>query len=372
MKSKYLWLGTSLVLVSACAPKSESRLKEAWNAANNPSKMMVVPEEFETNFDKLPTEGLPSKMPWSDHYWPTYHGGITYRWNDIKSKQLSYLIANTPGLTLAGQLDNEVELQKARSEVLGYTPFSKEHLEAMGERQRTALIATLSPAEKLDIYRGAYDYPTVKSERERTEIFSTLRTLPNEDANEFKPNPSYKEGYKIPLWYGICHAWAPATIHFYEPGPLTVKSKDGFEVRWAASDIKALLSHIIDVRASQQRSRGFMGERCNNDMGESAKRLLRSLIDGVEMGKLSSIEKQVDALIEADLFDYPTTLTVASYFYNYASTQEEAKLAFQELFERMQTRLSSGSSVREKMKLAYESSLSNFPDAGTPNKLDVN
>ncbi len=370
MKNNYRLLGAGLFLVSACVPKSESRLKETWNAANNPVKMMAEKNEFETNFAKLPTSGRPSKMPWSDHYWPTYHGGIAYRWDDAKTKQLSQLVYNSTDRKFAGQLDNDVQLQKARSEVLGFNPYTKEQLEAMDKDQRSKLISTLSPAEKLDIYRGAFDYPTVKSERERTEILSTLRTLPNAEGTGFNPNPEYKEGNKIPTWFGICHAWAPATILFEEPGPLTVQSTDGYEIRWAASDIKALLSHAIDVDSSQQRTNDFMAERCNNDMSASAQKQLLELVDGLEMGKLASIEKQVNALVELRLYDYPTNLAIASYFYNYAPTQEEAKLGFQKLFERFQDRFDPNSSTRQKLKVAYANSLTHFPKAGKPEELD--
>jgi hypothetical protein len=371
MKNNLLAIGMGLSLITGCQPKaSRSHLNEAWNAANNPVVMMAVKNEFETDFTKLPTSGRPSKMPWSDHYWPTYHGGISYRWGDAKSKKLDKMVRQSSDEQFAGQLDDNEALQKLRSEVLGYATYSKDQLAAMDKEQRASLIATLSPAEKIDIYRGAFDYPTVKSERDRTAILATLRTLPSAQGDVFEPNPKYEKGKKIPTWFGICHAWAPATILFDEPGPLTLESKDGFEVRMAGSDIKALLSHIIDADSSQQRTDSFMAERCNNDLSSSAEEELIAIFNGLEAGSLVSIDKQVNALIELSKFDYPTNLAIASHFYSFAPSQEEAKLGFQKLFERLQNRLSAGSSLRKKLGLAYIDSLKNFASAGKPEDLD--
>ncbi|RYZ52499.1 MAG: hypothetical protein EOP07_19500 [Proteobacteria bacterium] len=359
-----------LSLLFACQPTENSVVKDAWNAENNPTIMMSVKNEFETNFDNLPLSGRPNKMPWSDHYWPTYHGGITYRWGQTKTKQLDKLIASSSDRQFAGQLDNNANLQKMRSEVLGYMPYSKAQLDKMSRSERTKLIATLSPAEKLDIYRGAFDYPTVEAERNRTEIFSTLRTIPSETGETFVPNADFVQDEKIPTWFGLCHAWAPATILFDEPGPLTVQSKDGFEVQMAASDIKALLTYVIDESPSQQRTQSFLAERCNNDLGDDSKKELEALVDATKLSDLDSINEQITAISNMRKFDTVTTLIVASHFYTFAPSLEAAQTAFQKLYERTQNRLKVGSSDRKKLAIAYEASLKNFADAGQADKID--
>lgn len=361
----------SSLLMAACQPQNLSTTKDAWNAANNPVIMMAVKNEFETKFGNLPLAGRPSKMPWSDHYWPTYHGGITYRWADSKSKQLDKAVRESTDREFAGQLDNNEALQKLRSEVLGYQPYTKDQLLALSESDRNKLIASLSPAEKLDIYRSAFDYPTVKSERERTAILATLRTLPQESGEATLPNPNFEEGKKIPTWFGICHSWAPATILFDEPGPLTLESKDGFKVAMAGSDIKALLSHVLDVDSSQQRTSPFMAERCNNDTGAGTKEKLTEIYRGLTLGDKESVNKQIELLLDLSGLDFPTKLAAASHMLNHLPTQEEAKLNFQKLFERMQNRLSAGSSVRKKLAIAYVESLKNFAKAGKPDTLDI-
>lgn len=370
MNIKILWPLAAGLTLAACQPQSTSQVKDAWNEANNPVIMMAVKNEFETKFSKLPAAGRPSKMPWSDHYWPTYHGGLTYRWADAKTKRLDKAVSSSSDRQFAGQLDDNETLQTLRSEVLGYVPYTKEQLASLSASKRKALIATLSPAEKLDIYRGAFDYPTVTAERERTDILATLRTLPGSDNETFSPNESYVEGKKIPTWFGLCHAWAPATVLFEEPGPITLESKDGFEVPMAGSDVKALLTYVLDVDPSQQGTRTFLAERCNNDLGETAQGELSALIDGLVPGSLEQIDTQIAALEKLSKYDAATNLSIASYFYNFAPSQDEAKVAFQKLFERMQNRYRSGTSMRNKLGSVYSASLKNFPHAGKAEELD--
>jgi hypothetical protein len=72
--------------------------------------------------------------PWSDTYWPSYLSGIAHRWNSATPNDFKYKT-----LSLA-QLKNA----------------------------SAATLKQLSPAEKLDILSARYDYPTVRSEWQRT------------------------------------------------------------------------------------------------------------------------------------------------------------------------------------------------------------
>ncbi|RLN90123.1 hypothetical protein BBJ28_00010118 [Nothophytophthora sp. Chile5] len=51
-----------------------------------------------------------------------------------------------------------------------------------------------------------------------------------------------QQGYCIPTWFGICHAWAPAAL--LEPEPRCAVEKNG--VTFQPMDIKALLSEVYD------------------------------------------------------------------------------------------------------------------------------
>ena len=49
---------------------------------NDPLRMDPT---FETQFDRLPTDGSAKKLPWTDTYWPKNKGGISYRWQTGES-----------------------------------------------------------------------------------------------------------------------------------------------------------------------------------------------------------------------------------------------------------------------------------------------
>ncbi len=75
-----------------------------------------------------------TRDPWSDTYWPSFQSGVAHRWYSPKPNDFRYKT-----LTLA-QLKNA----------------------SLSDLQQ------LSPAEKIDIFSSRFDYPTVKSEWQRT------------------------------------------------------------------------------------------------------------------------------------------------------------------------------------------------------------
>lgn len=198
---------TLLVLLGACGkPRAasqtqDSRINEAWNTPNNPASLA---DSLVSDFSKLPLKGSLTKTPWTDTYWPNHLGGISYRWNDpsfSKDEQFTYI-------------------PFTKAEALGLTP---------------AAIAKLSPAEKYDLYRGDYTFPTVASER--------LRVDP-----------------KDPTWAGICHGWAAVALIFEEPQPVTLKNPDGIEVPFGSADVKALLSYYQTIAKPAART---VSTRCD-------------------------------------------------------------------------------------------------------------
>lgn len=313
--------GLLLALLAGCEAPQTSQVKDEWDAANNPVTMMASANAFETRYSALPKSGRPERAPWSDNYWPTYQGGVAHRWNWDKTDKLDRLEARSSDRLYRGQLDDNEDLQKLRSEVYGYSTYSKDQLMAMSEEERQAVIRTLSPAEKYDIYRGDFEYTTVKAERERTGIQQTLRD-----------NPDYKQGKTIETWFGICHAWAPATILFKEPGALTVESKDQIKVEFGASDVKALLSHMIDVDNDQTRFNTFMGTRCNSDISQNnVTRLDKEIFGGLESKNNETVEKAIEALFKETSIDVAVKMGLVPYILAYADTAEYAQKRFNEV-----------------------------------------
>lgn len=171
-----------------------------WNGWNDPLKM---DRDFEVNFHKLPLTGnLEGEgLGWPGYYWANNKGGIAHRWRSSNPNDFEY---RSPKL-------NEI-LSSDRK--------------ALDE---------LSPAEKYDLFMGRYDYPTV------SQVWGQTR-----------------EGHKD--WYGICHGVSPSSLNHPEPMAKTVVNKDGIEIPFHSSDVKALLAYyyakISDSKMVQ------VGKRC--------------------------------------------------------------------------------------------------------------
>lgn len=234
----------SFLVVSSCGPSEmESRMKSAWDGWNDPTILeeMGIGEmsKFSTKLDELPVSGsLDLAGIWSDDYWPTFQGGISHRWSypGWKSQDKS-----------AYNLLSRDEVVNASKEVLNY----------------------LSPSEKYDVLQNDYDFSLTKFERQRTGVLKT-----------FRERPEFEEDYDIPTWEGLCHGWAPATIEFAEPHPVSYKNAEGIEIKMYSSDIKALLTFMYHYQSPKST---ILGKRCNEDPPEE----MDALYYRVENGEIS-------------------------------------------------------------------------------------
>ncbi|MBF0359785.1 MAG: hypothetical protein HQK49_02185 [Oligoflexia bacterium] len=171
----------------------------SWDESDDPD---IIQQEdsnytYEYNFYRLPTQGKISHLPWTDSYWPHNRRGLAYRYATKRSAERFYSLSEV----------KKMSLQQ---------------------------LATLSPAEKYDIYMGRFDYPLTNEEFERT-------------------------SYDSPEWEGICNGWAPASLAFKEPKPVTLVGANGIQVPFGSSDIKGLLSLFIAEKSGQ--SSYFVGTR---------------------------------------------------------------------------------------------------------------
>lgn len=213
---KNIVLVSSLMgLALACGVNEGSKLLEEWNSANDPTEITGV--EINKKLSELPDSGELEVLPWADDYWATYQGGLSYRWqvNDFS-----------------------------------YDILSKE--EAL-----TAETRALSPAEKYDLFVGREDFPLTRSERVRTEVLKTV-----------EGHPSYEEGFEIATWQGLCHGWAPASVNFQEPKPVTVVGANGRAIEFGSADIKGLLTYYQQYEGNRSTRTEFMSERCNESFSE--------------------------------------------------------------------------------------------------------
>lgn len=210
--------------IQACGPSPTSSPKEAWDTFNRPGLLDVKDQsyasEYVYNWQDLPLKGELTSRPWSDDYWPTYRGGISYRWHQLSEEG-------------ANRYTYEMK------------PMQDLKLEDMYE---------LSPAEKLDIFISDDKYPNTMGERLRTNVFKTVEGTAEYDAD-----------FTIPTWEGLCHAWAPASLIFQEPRPVTVTNDQGRQIPFGASDVKALLAYLLHRNST---AGGFLGQRCNKNFAE--------------------------------------------------------------------------------------------------------
>lgn len=176
-----------------------------WNAINDPSQMNA---NYNYKFDQLPLKGRVSEshMPWSDNYWESDWGGISFRWNTVSEGQ------RDPDPS-APDMPNKANLFK-------YVPPTKAQVAQMSK----ADLMNLSPAEKYDILMGRFDYPTVQAERKRVS--------PKDDS-----------------WHGLCHGWVPAAINHSEPQPTELTGATGIVVPFGSADLKGLLDYYYGVTA---------------------------------------------------------------------------------------------------------------------------
>jgi hypothetical protein len=215
-----------------------------WDEKNKPE---LFEFDYDRNFKGLPLTGQLQKLPWSGYYWPTNEGGITYRWNK-----------ETDG----------------PEEKYGYDLLTEEAISSADSK-------TLSPAEKFDIFIGQTSFPLTNYERNRTNIMKTVAGSSN-----------FQEGFKIPTWEGLCHAWAPATLAYDNPEPVTLKGENGKEMSFGSSDIKALLTYHLHNSKSPKTS--FLGSRCNFDFKKLKEKLKNNEITKEEYEKSINAKECTD------------------------------------------------------------------------------
>jgi hypothetical protein len=192
-----LFLFSSLAFSQYYRPK--------WGPMDEPIKLIA--ENYKIKFRDLPVKGQLENVPWSDTYWPTYMGGISWRW---ASKEKG--------------VQNQAK----------YPLLSKDQIKSFD-------ISTLSPAEKYDLLMGDEKWTLTNLERQRTGIMTEKN---------------------IPGWFGLCHAWAPATMLYLSPKPYTLNAPDGTPIPFYAADIKALLTYNLHLQG-EKTTTYFMGSRCD-------------------------------------------------------------------------------------------------------------
>lgn len=175
---------------------------DRWGPNDDPSFFAA---ELEYHLDALPLEGEAATIPWAGDYWPTWRDSINHRWagEDSDSPATKY-----------GQA------------------FGVEDIE-----------------DFVSYYSGIKGYPNNTACTTDDECDDTMGEACAIRSGE-------EAGVCIPAWWGICHAWAPASI--LEPEPKFPVTLDG--VTFEVNDIKALLSLVYNKPTSL-----FVSLRCDEN-----------------------------------------------------------------------------------------------------------
>jgi hypothetical protein len=172
---------------------------------NNPYKLNP---KFNPILKELPIVGeLKDKsVAWPGNHWANNLGSIAHRWSSINPNDFNY---KSPTQHAAMSMEPH-------------------------------LLEELSPAEKYDLFNGWYHYPT------KNMVWG--HTSPHEN-----------------WWNGICHGFAPASVHYPEPKTKVLLNPDGIPVTFYSSDIKALLSYFYARFANSRVLQ--VGKRCYGEPG---------------------------------------------------------------------------------------------------------
>lgn len=178
---------------------------DQWGAQDNP---VIFTPDLKLTVADLPLQGEAINIPWAASYWPTFQDSVNYRWD---------------GAT------------------------------------------TDSPAAK---YGKAFNVPDVENrvsknhgiDRYGTRTACKADSECNDKIGEACAMRAGKDsGYCIPTWWGICHAWAPASI--LEPEAMRPVTRNG--VTFKPNDIKALVELTYNSSTSK-----FVSLRCEKDEGQ--------------------------------------------------------------------------------------------------------
>ncbi|KAJ0398057.1 hypothetical protein P43SY_009994 [Pythium insidiosum] len=159
------------------------------------------------------SSGTPQPIAWPGGYWPKYADSINYRWTDEPSP-------------------------------------AEKYARAFGKNPRSFMDAVSNA-------RGIDSHPTQKCRHDDD-------CKPLNDGSACGIRAGQETGHCIPMWYGICHAWAPAAI--LEPEPRCDVTKNGITFR--PVDIKGLMTAVYDGAGVPTVFTGARYDGVSNDVDE--------------------------------------------------------------------------------------------------------
>jgi Transglutaminase elicitor len=192
----------------ATSPIGQVADAERWDAANEP---MRLDASFKLRVSTLPLQGAAARTPIPAHYWPTAEDSINARWDGAQSLSPAEKYERAFGRPGVAQLASE----------------------QLGIRGQASRQACNDDAE----CDGLGD--------------DSICAIPQGT----RPAGWAKAGRCIPMWWGICHGWAPYAMS--EPAPTKTVVKNG--VTFYPADVAALMSAAYSKGVPSK----FLSSRCN-------------------------------------------------------------------------------------------------------------
>lgn len=201
-----------------CSPDSAGDKSDAWNWTNDPARFA---RNLNYRLSELPLEGVAERIAWSSTYWPYTEDSTNVRWQG------------------AGQWS---AVEKYDAAFNRWTPA-----------------ATFGALRPMTACGGTFDRdyyaqlgPAARWQSENKGNFAMRNGM--DDDRDMKVDECETDSDGLEGWFGLCHAWVPASI--IEPEPMHAVTFNG--QRFETADIQALL-----ISAYDRTDAVMLGGRCN-------------------------------------------------------------------------------------------------------------
>ncbi len=184
---------------------------DQWDAINDPARFSrFLDDELEYALDLLPLDGEARKKPWPATYWPTYQDSTNVRWDGIDT--LSPMEKYDLVFNGWEPSPNFMALRPYQG-ACAADGFDPEYYEKLGPAARW-----------MSEHRGHW------------------RAHDGIDNDEDGAIDECTDNDGIDTWWGLCHAWTPASL--IEDEPVNAIEVDG--ITFYPSDLKALMITVYD------------------------------------------------------------------------------------------------------------------------------
>lgn len=194
---------------------------DAWDWQSDPSRFRT---DLEYRISELPLQGRAQNEAWPSTYWPTYEDSIQHRWRRGE-------------LSPAEKFDQAFNGWTPAEGFMDLRPFSRSNWTEWDESYYSSLGPLASHVSR-----------NMGNRRDRDQARAAIAAAPEGE------QPTRPDEWEVETWWGLCHAWVPASM--LEERPLRSVEYNG--VTFHVGDMEALL-----IAAYNRSAADMIGGRCN-------------------------------------------------------------------------------------------------------------